>query len=220
MKMKNNKFINYRGFTLVELLVVIAIIAVVASISIPVGTRLVNSARATESKGQMKQTIEAFRMFKEDHHSISYGVNILGLAASTTTADDPDVGGDLRATMRHNIIYRSVDGNRRNRSNTFSRTKKNYFKTATTKDADKASIRGGIARNSSNEAVGMLDPWGRAYFSVLDESLKGTVVTDFTILGSLDGKTAEIGNDVYFLMSRGADGLWDTNDDIMSHQLR
>ncbi len=221
MKIKANKFVNHSGFTLVELLVVIAIIAVVASISIPIGTRLMNSARATQCKGQMKQTIEAHRLFTDDHHTSTYGINFFrdNTGAFTTIDRDPEDNGRLWANNRHDLLYMSVDGNRANNAGAFSTTKKKYFKTATAKDLTKASVRGGITRDANNVAIGLSDPWGRAYFCTVDRDLDGMIVTGAVPLANSNRRDVELGNDVYFLMSSGPDLTWDTPDDIPSHPI-
>ena len=229
MKIKTNKVINHFGFTLVELLVVVGIVATVAAVSIPIGTRLINSAKATEAQGQMKQTIEAFRLFKEDHNSVTYGVAFTGGATSAFTCvdDDPPASGNLAAMNAHEKLYIAVDGNPNGDIAAFTKTKKKYFITPSAKDMTEASVRGGLTRDANNAAIGMIDPWGRRYYGGFDKNLEGEITTNgvaaggsATELGSQEGLSAMMGNDVYFLMSRGADGVWGTEDDVLTHTLR
>ena len=61
------------GYTLVEILVVIAIIAVLASISVPIGMRMINKGKAVEAKSQMMEIVLANQAYYRDYGTTPVG---------------------------------------------------------------------------------------------------------------------------------------------------
>lgn len=80
--MHNIKNTKARGFTLVELLVVIAIIAVLATLSFSVITKMVAKSRTVSSVNNLKQLYIAAESFAGDNRDVF----------PATTWDNPDTG--------------------------------------------------------------------------------------------------------------------------------
>lgn len=218
MKLQKNNIKINSAFTLVELLVVIAIIGTLASISIPIGTRMINSSKATQAQSQMKAVILAFSNFRDDHNSVSFGISHGNDTwHSTATTDDPNNGHLAVANNDIDKFYTAVSGEQTIES--FTRTKKNYLTSISDAvDMDNNNVRGGLTRNSTNNNVhGLVDPWGRAYMGVLDTGMTGKIETSTGIGTTNSNKSFRLGNDTYFLISKGIDGQWGTEDDILSH---
>ncbi|HUF62370.1 MAG TPA: type II secretion system protein [Verrucomicrobiales bacterium] len=56
------------AFTLIELLVVITIIAILAAVSVPVGTKVINGARKAAAKSDCLNLVNAIRMYYTEYN--------------------------------------------------------------------------------------------------------------------------------------------------------
>lgn len=167
-----SKIINSKGFTLVELLVVIAIIVGVSALSIPVGMRMINTAKETVASSAMKEVTAAIGAYKEDYFAVPVGIT-LSPEYALTSAQDPASQTAAVATNNFDTFIAALTG-----EETGNQRRKPYLKMDDCESPDDANCREGITRDGGGIPHGILDPWGNPYFIQLDTDLDNSVTVN------------------------------------------
>jgi prepilin-type N-terminal cleavage/methylation domain-containing protein len=158
------------GFTLIELLIVISIIALLASIGVVAGNRVIIKARELEAKTAMTSIEAAIQSYKTEYlrmPSLQPGAAAQGNVTIDTTDEDG------RALLNL-LLGRDAQRN----------PKKTRFWTP-----PKSGVAGYTAEN------GLRDPWGvKGYRIVIDYSGEGRIANPYA--GGADGEPEEITSDV------------------------
>lgn len=138
-------------FTLIELLVVIAIIAVLASISVPVVSGVLTSARVTQAKTEMQSLQKAIREYYLDYRNF----NEIGTSKAVIDANKGD-----------QVLYRDFLSGLAQRKyadkgnvEKYNEKQKRYWDTA--------------PGNFDEKDFKMVDPWGNYYVIWIDHDDNG-----------------------------------------------
>ena len=140
-----------RGYTLVEILIVVAIIAALAGISTPIIMRQIDTAAETKASVAMKDIEVVINTFIDDNHGMAprpAGIHL--------NKDATFVVGSNQLWLLQSLIGEETQVNLKG---------KKYF------DAPPAiNDKYGIVRNKENEAISLMDPWGKPYRVSFDYS--------------------------------------------------
>ena len=91
------------GFTLIELLVVVAIVGVLAAISVPVYSRLTESARAAACMSNLRQIGNALNLYLGEHNQV---VPTMAAGRKSVTEPVPVIDNTLDAYTQSKDVFR------------------------------------------------------------------------------------------------------------------
>ena len=91
-----------RAFTLIELLVVIAVILVLAGITVPVTSRIVQNARAASCTSNLRQLGAALNLYLGDHNQV---MPTLQEGRSSTTQNVPVIDNTLNTYVSDPRVF-------------------------------------------------------------------------------------------------------------------
>jgi prepilin-type N-terminal cleavage/methylation domain-containing protein len=158
------------GFTLIELLIVISIIALLASIGVVAGNRVIQKARELEAKTAMTSIEAAIQSYKMEYLRMP-ALQPDAAAQGSVTIDTTDEDG--RALL--NLLL-GRDAQRNPKESHFWNPPKSSAASYTTES-------------------GLKDPWGvKGYRIVIDYSGQGRIANPYA--GGADGEPDEITADV------------------------
>ena len=178
------------GFTLVELLIVIAIIAILAGLSIPVTTAVMEKARRAEAKQACTEIVKAIGAFEHDY----------GHLPDFTDADTTPGAKTDNAVMNVLLGKESKENTR----------EKRYTDLSPAKGGD--SLAGAFAGlHETDTDAHLFDPWkktgdARYYRVLLDSDLDGKI-------GSPVGGKDIFGKKV-LVWSLGPDGKYESSNPL------
>jgi prepilin-type N-terminal cleavage/methylation domain-containing protein/prepilin-type processing-associated H-X9-DG protein len=93
---------RFYAFTLIELLVVIAVIAILAALLVPVGSRMVESGRATSCLGNLRQLGMALSAYLADNNNT---MPTLKAGRESVTADEPVIDNTLDKYLPDKAVF-------------------------------------------------------------------------------------------------------------------
>ena len=206
------KHINHKGFTLIEILVVISIIAVITSIAIPVALRTINASKETVATTVMKDINSAINDYKQDYFAIPVGITLTQESGFTSATSPADQTAAV-ATNGFDEFIAALTG-----ETTGNARGKRYLQINDCKSPDNTNCREGITRDNSDNAHGILDPWGKPYFIQLDSDLDHTVELIGAPGTGYNGETKNLASNYAYLICGGRDREFTIEDtDVVSH---
>jgi len=144
------------AFTLIELLIVIVIIAILASVAFPVTGMVMDSARKTEARNELKNLTGAISMYRMEYGKLPFKPGDGGEDLEFITDDDNIVAI---------LSGYDIDG--------LNPREKVFYEGKRAKGIDTETPVGGTY--DTGEELKLADPWGKPYYIKIDSNYDKTI---------------------------------------------